>query len=260
MKWQIMHGKVEDIICEIPSDSFDACFTDPPYGINIDKWDQSIPSIDIWKQIYRVLKDNTCVLTFGHKKTFYILIDYLEKAGFKYRDTIIWMYATGMPHKNNLKPSWEPVILAMKGKTRINIDECKIGEKNRWPGNIIHDGSEEITKLFPYTKSGNWTGQNKGIAFASKNENGKPYYWEGDEGNASRFFVARYNMRLFDLSKVKVLWRDPLTNVLYGLSRKVRKNEVLNNTAKRERCFWAKIENESYFKKVPLGPGEWIEI
>jgi DNA modification methylase len=72
-----------------------------------------------------------------------------------------------------LKPAWEPVCLARKpldgtvaenvlehGTGAVNIDGCRIeGEtlqatdgvtrERRWPANVIHDGSEEVSAAFP---------------------------------------------------------------------------------------------------------------
>ena len=62
-------------------------------------------------------------------------------------------------------------------------------ELGRWPANFIHDGSDEVVALFPDTKSGDWKGQKKGVAFDG-NENGQPYFWQGDSGSAARFFYC----------------------------------------------------------------------
>ena len=59
----------------------------------------------------------------------------------------------------------------------------------RWPANVIHDGDQEVLDLFPNTKSGDWKGQQKGVAF-NTNENGQPYFWQGDSGSAARFFYC----------------------------------------------------------------------
>ena len=66
--------------------------------------------------------------------------------------------------------------------------------KGRWPANLIHDGSDEVLELFPYTKSGsiNGTYNNTIMAQSNGNRNGKPIHLEftGDEGSAARFFYC----------------------------------------------------------------------
>jgi site-specific DNA-methyltransferase (adenine-specific) len=61
----------------------------------------------------------------------------------------------------------------------------------RWPANLIHDGSDEVVKLFPQTTTGSTGGgTNKmGGTFG----NGKPTispFREGDTGSAARFFYT----------------------------------------------------------------------
>lgn len=62
-----------------------------------------------------------------------------------------------------LKPALEPITVARKpfrqtvarnvlehGTGAINVDGCLVpGGKGRWPANLIHDGSDEVTRLFP---------------------------------------------------------------------------------------------------------------
>ncbi len=65
----------------------------------------------------------------------------------------------------------------------------------RWPSNLVHDGSDEVTGLFPVTKSG---GGDKASISASENRSmsGKNYPRERghisvpDSGSAARFFYA----------------------------------------------------------------------
>jgi DNA modification methylase len=68
------------------------------------------------------------------------------------------------------------------------------GDKGRWPANLCHDGSDEVTALFPVTGAGG------GPSVACHNENngtvakGKQYDHEtmnyGDTGSAARFFYC----------------------------------------------------------------------
>ena len=78
--------------------------------------------------------------------------------------------------------------------------EITSSEQGRFPANLIHDGSEEVTELFPHTKSGKLThNQQKNGGFAAKTEN--PIYgrgsqtggtneYESNEGSAARFFYV----------------------------------------------------------------------
>ena len=67
-----------------------------------------------------------------------------------------------------LKPAHEPIVVARKpfkgtvaqnvlahGTGALNIEGCRVGtdgdNSGRWPANVIHDGSDEVLRLFPET-------------------------------------------------------------------------------------------------------------
>jgi DNA modification methylase len=63
----------------------------------------------------------------------------------------------------------------------------------RFPANLIHDGSEEVVDMFPYTKSGamkkSYEYQNNGNSLGAPSGSTKQIY-DSSEGNASRFFYC----------------------------------------------------------------------
>ena len=76
----------------------------------------------------------------------------------------------------------------------INIDANPLG---RWPSNVLHDGSPEVLKEFPYTKSGkdNYTNETstgyQGNTYGKHvKEKGSINIAYGDEGSAARFFYC----------------------------------------------------------------------
>lgn len=131
-----------------------------------------------------------------------------------------------------LKPCYEPIILVRKplegtvaqnvlkwGCGGINIDECRVelaneadkklglheggwmqqvGEKEtptgRWPGNLCHDGSDEVVEMFPDSKgqSGyvNDSKRSTKNCYGDPADNGKEYEPRGDSGSAARFFYS----------------------------------------------------------------------
>ena len=54
--YSILHGECQQALSEMEDDFFHACITDPPYGMGMDEWDHSVPTVDIWKEVYRVLR------------------------------------------------------------------------------------------------------------------------------------------------------------------------------------------------------------
>jgi site-specific DNA-methyltransferase (adenine-specific) len=105
-----------------------------------------------------------------------------------------------------LKPALEPITVARKplvgtvaanvleyGTGAINVDGCRVGNADgRWPANLIHDGSDEVTALFPDTKGGTAVRRNSG-GNTFGGDNPKPPMDDmgyGDSGSAARFFYC----------------------------------------------------------------------
>lgn len=153
--------------------------TDPPYGIGIhnERWDgQAIQeaaagaghqrlsrseAYQAWcrawgRECMRVLKPGGHLLAFGSPRTAHRLAAGLEDAGLELRDTLLWLYGTGMPKSRRLpggtgtalKPAYEPILLARRppeasiartverhGAGALNIDACRV--EGRYPANVI---------------------------------------------------------------------------------------------------------------------------
>ena len=92
-------GKSEEKLKDLKHDSVDAVITDPPYGISFmgNKWDYDVPTINIWKECYRILKPGGHLLSFSSARTYHRLVCNIEDAGFEIRDQILWIYGTGFP-------------------------------------------------------------------------------------------------------------------------------------------------------------------
>jgi DNA modification methylase len=132
-----------------------------------------------------------------------------------------------------VKPSLDPVVMARKpfpgtvaanvlahGTGGINVDGCRVGAEilpaqvrgvadprwvtavagaitpervDRWPANLIHDGSDEVVGLFPHCNGkigmvGNTGGNNKIYGKFGRQEDRQP--GATDSGSAARFFYC----------------------------------------------------------------------
>lgn len=280
---KIINGKMEEELKALEDNSVDSIVTDPPYGISFmnKHWDYAVPSVEQWREAYRVLKPGGYLLSFASTRTQHRMAVNIEDAGFEIRDMIAWVYGSGMPKgsniskaidklkateakqwegwNTNLKPSMEPITMARKpisektiaknvleyGTGGINIDGCRVeytadnppipqlaqgktevnskktmydGQSfnksktkaviggslsGRWPANLIHDGSEEVTEMFPETvkqakcktddKSG-WQSSYVGGAVVAPVER-KLYLDEKDHSAARFFYVAKCNKK-----------------------------------------------------------------
>lgn len=162
---KIILGNCSEVMKDLEEESVDSIITDPPYGLSFmgKKWDYDVPSVEIWKECFRVLKPGGHLLSFGGTRTYHRLVVNIEDAGFEIRDMIQWIYGSGFPKGQNigkaidkklgkeeserwqgwnttLKPSNEPICLARKplsektivknvlkhGTAALNIDACRV--------------------------------------------------------------------------------------------------------------------------------------
>lgn len=212
---------------------FDSIVTDPPYGIDYlgNSWDSYKNCIafqeSTWKSIANSLKPGGYLVIFGAAKTFHRLTCAVEDSGLKIRDVLMWLYGQGMPKSQNigkkdpqwggwgtgLKPCYEPILLAQKpidqkniaenfkihGVGGINIEKTRL-DSGRWPGNVLHDGSEEVEEEFAkFGEKGNGWSRNYGVEDYQGRQYGGGVFGGGgyigettycDTGTASRFFYS----------------------------------------------------------------------
>lgn len=172
----IIHGDCLEKLKELPENSVDSIVTDPPYGLSFmgKKWDYDVPSVDIWKECYRVLKPGGYLLSFAGTRTQHRMAVNIEDAGFEIRDMIAWVYGSGFPKSLNigkqkgcedwdgwgtaLKPALEPITVARKplsektvaenvlkwGTGGINIDGSRIGTEVRFNAPAGNTGDEPV--------------------------------------------------------------------------------------------------------------------
>jgi site-specific DNA-methyltransferase (adenine-specific) len=84
--------------------SIDSVVTDPPYGISFmnKHWDYDVPSVDIWKEVLRVLKPGGHIFCACGTRTQHRMTVNIEDAGFEIRDVVAWIYGSGFPKSLNI--------------------------------------------------------------------------------------------------------------------------------------------------------------
>ena len=284
----ICHGDSLEVLKTFPDNSIDSVVTDPPYGLSFmgKKWDYDVPSVELWKEVLRVLKPGGHALIACGTRTQHRMVCNIEDAGFEVRDVISWVYGSGFPKSLNigkaidkiqgnerrvigndrsgakrnymrddykggiydltrgtspyegwgtaLKPAVEFFTLVRKPISEkniaesvlkwetggINIDGCRVGTNDdagrivstegyfsidkigirvnggnnlgRFPANFIHDGGDEVVRLFPETiskYSESKSTKATSIFFKEGNIN-PPNQFIGDQGSAARFFYC----------------------------------------------------------------------
>lgn len=169
-KFKLMLGDNIESLKKLPDNSVDSVVTDPPYGLSFmnKKWDHNVPSIELWKEVYRVLKPGGHVLSFGGTRTYHRMVVNIEDAGFEIRDQIQWIYASGFPKSHNIGKSFDKkvgnerevvgtqnsadirgnkLIVTAQGLTdipRIDLDITKGSSKYEGMGTALKPANEPI--------------------------------------------------------------------------------------------------------------------
>ena len=146
---------------KLPDNSIDSIVTDPPYGLSFmnKKWDHQVPSIDFWKEVYRVLKPGGHILSFGGTRTYHRMTVNIEDAGFEIRDQIMWLYGSGFPKSLNIGKAVD--------KIRGNEREGGSVSKREIDGNS-YQGNKERYDVEPSKGTSEWEGW--GTALKPANE------------------------------------------------------------------------------------------
>lgn len=101
---EILHGDSLQLLGWLDDNSVDAVVTDPPYGLKFmgKHWDYDVPSVELWREVFRVLKPGGHVLSFGGTRTYHRMVVNIEDAGFEIRDQLQWLYGSGFPKSHDV--------------------------------------------------------------------------------------------------------------------------------------------------------------
>jgi len=118
---------------KLPDNSVDSVVTDPPYGLSFmgKKWDYDVPSVELWKEVFRVMKPGAFLLSFAGTRTYHRMAVNIEDAGFEIRDMISWLYASGFPKSLNIYKQIQKVYKG--GNTSIEHNGKQKTEHNLRP-------------------------------------------------------------------------------------------------------------------------------
>ena len=152
-----------NVLRTMDDNSIDSCVTDPPYGLSFmgKSWDYDVPKVEIWKEVYRVLKPGAHLLAFFGSRTYHRGVVQIEDAGFEIRDQIMWIYGSGFPKSHNIGKAIDKEAGAQRkviGKQSTEIGKHlkskegpgpggnKPAVKSRYTGNILGDPITEEAK------------------------------------------------------------------------------------------------------------------
>lgn len=113
---EIINGDSFEEMEKLEEGSIDSIVTDPPYafegGFMGREWDEfdSPKEYQEWckewaEKAYKVLKPGGYLLAFSGTHSFHRLVCGIEDAGFKIKNTLMWLYLTGFPKYLNISKS-----------------------------------------------------------------------------------------------------------------------------------------------------------
>jgi site-specific DNA-methyltransferase (adenine-specific) len=145
-KTKLLLGDNIQSLQKLPDNSVDSIVTDPPYGLSFmgKKWDYDVPSVEFWKEVYRVLKPGGHVLSFGGTRTYHRMVVNIEDAGFEIRDQIMWLYGSGFPKSHNIGKAVDKLQGNDREVVGVKTDGAySAGTKNKGIGEIDKLGGKE---------------------------------------------------------------------------------------------------------------------
>lgn len=183
--YKIHIGDCSDILPTLTKGLYSGCLCDPPYGLDFagSKWDNGVPSVEIWKNIFDLLLPGSHLIAYGGTRTYHRLACNIEDAGFQIRDSILtvkspsrtlkrllsglnndqmqdlievfgesglmaWMYGTGMPKNSDISKMFDKIN---KAKREIVGTYKPPGMTKEW--NLKNAKDERTVNIFASSRN-----------------------------------------------------------------------------------------------------------
>jgi len=89
----------------------DGAFSRASAGFMGKTWDSDVAfQAETWAAAYEILKPGGHMLVFGGTRTYHRLVCAIEDAGFEIRDSLMWLYGSGMPHSHNVSMAIDKAV------------------------------------------------------------------------------------------------------------------------------------------------------
>ena len=140
----IINGNSLEELKKFPDNYFHSVVTDPPYGLSFmgKKWDYDVPSVEIWQEVFRVLKEGGYLLSFAGTRTQHRMAVNIEDAGFEIRDMIAWVYGSGFPKSHNIGKAVDKLQGGEREVIKNPLAKQQTGQKDT---NSLNDKKANLT-------------------------------------------------------------------------------------------------------------------
>jgi DNA modification methylase len=118
-------GDSAEVLKQYPDCHFDSVVTDPPYGIEFlgKDWDRHTGTVELWREVFRVLKPGGYLLAFSAARTYHHLATNIEGVGFEIKDQLMWLYSSGFPKAQDVGK----MIDKAAGKVDVDFQPTTLG-------------------------------------------------------------------------------------------------------------------------------------
>ena len=162
---KILNGNSLEELKKFPDNYFHSVVTDPPYGLSFmgKKWDYDVPSVELWQEVFRVLKEGGYLLSFSGTRTQHRMAVNIEDAGFEIRDMIAWVYGSGFPKSHNIGKAVD------KNNGKYKIDLTDFGNYIKEKREVKRYSRKELDDIMgTCTAVSWWEGRKTGVQLPSK--------------------------------------------------------------------------------------------
>lgn len=147
----LRYGDCLEKMKEIENKSVDLILCDPPYELNFMNrgWDDTGIAFnsDMWKEVYRLLKDDGYLMAFSGTRTYHRMAKAIEEAGFEIVGLTDYTYGSGFPKSLAIDKALDKLLGAEREVVGVKIKKAGDMRSGSYgKGGNYADISIDITK------------------------------------------------------------------------------------------------------------------
>ena len=135
---RLLVGDCREVLKQFPDGCFDACITDPPYGIGAYKGDSKKVALifpEVLPELHRVLRPGGALAFFGRWPTFYRWAIAAADCGFRQHEEIVRIAPRSWPGgEGHLMRRHDTAFVGFRGGLPVTFNVDAVRERYLWKG------------------------------------------------------------------------------------------------------------------------------